>query len=62
MVRWRDPDEDVLQLREVEQVAGELAAGPGQVRPLGGVLLHCLAHPPMGAEHQTEQEGGAKRE
>ena len=62
MVRWRDLDEDVLQPRQIEQMAGELAAGPGQIRPLGGVLPHRPAHPPLGAKHETEQEGGAKRE
>jgi hypothetical protein len=62
VVGWRDLDEDVLQPRQVEQMAGEFATGPGQVWPLGGVLLHRPAHQPLGAEHKTEQEDGAKRE
>jgi hypothetical protein len=48
VVGWRDLDGNVLQPRQVEQMAGELASGPGQVRPLGGVLLHRPAHPPLG--------------
>jgi hypothetical protein len=60
VVGWRDLDGNVLQPRQVEQMAGELASGPGQVRPLGGVLLHRPAHPPLGAENEAEQEGGAE--
>lgn len=62
MVGWRDLDEDVLQPRQIEQMAGELAASPGQIWPLDGVLPHRPAHPPLEAEHESEQEGGAKRE
>ena len=45
-----------------DQMAGELASRPGQVRPLCCVLLHRPANPPAGAEHEAEQEGGAEHQ
>ncbi len=62
MVRWCDLDGHVLKLRQVEQMAGEFASGPRQIRPLGGVLRHHPAHPPLGAEHEAEQKGDAERQ
>ena len=35
-------------------MASEFASGPGRIGPLGGVLLHGPAHPPLGAEHEAE--------
>lgn len=62
VVGWRDLDGNVLQPGQVEQMAGEFTSGRGQIWPLSGVLLHRAAHPPLGAEDETEQEGSAERQ
>jgi hypothetical protein len=41
-------------------MAGEFTSGPGQIRPLGRVLPHRPAHPPLGAEHETDQQGAER--
>ncbi len=54
-------DLDVGETGEVEQVAGELPAGAGKVRPLVAMPAHDVTDPPLRAERDGKQQSEKKR-
>jgi len=53
-------DLDVGKLCFVEQMAGQLGAGAGQVRAVDAVLAQHVPDPPLRAEHQRDQQERTK--
>jgi hypothetical protein len=55
-------DFDIRELRFVEQMPGQFAAGTGQVRAIHTMLAQHVPDPPLRTEHQRDQQDSSESE